>query len=178
MGRTHRSLIRAYTNKLPDSSLRYVLESLLPYSRANMHLTFSPVKFFDDLEQISHTKSNSYKRETLRRSYHQAVDRGYIDIQPDGTPALSADGRHAIEPYRPTKLPRSELLVIFDIPESRRRQRDQFRLLLRELKFQQIQKSVWSSPFDSREVIMQATKELQVQKYIELRESIRLTAPI
>jgi len=44
------------TKVLPNTALAYVLESLIPYSDANIKLAFKPHLFFNDLENIARQK--------------------------------------------------------------------------------------------------------------------------
>ncbi len=164
-------MFHAYTNTLPDSALRYVLEALIPYTQANIKLAFKPSEFFNDLEHIDRKKQ--YSRSSLRRAYHQAKRAGYIDTS-GKTPTISAGARRMLEPYQPTRLESARLIVMFDIPEIHKTQRDKFRQLLRELRFDQVQKSVWSSEFDSRDIIRQAVVDLGIADYTVVYEAVPL----
>lgn len=170
MPRPKRTLYQAYTGTLPDSSLRYILEALLPYSRANIMLAYKPNSFFNDLEKIS----NKYSRSTLRSSYYRAIKDGYIVVSPSRQPTLSPTGHAALEPYQPVKLSGAYIVVIFDIPEQYARQRARFRTLLRELDFVPVQKSVWESTYDSRAILTQAMRELRITPYVKLYEAVAI----
>ncbi len=52
-------------------------------------------------------------------------------------------------------------MIIFDVPESDRKMRDKFRTTLKALGYQQLQKSVWVSPYD---VFRQTEKVIKLNK--------------
>ncbi len=60
------------------------------------------------------------------------------------------------------------LMVIFDIPEKRRKDRDLFRSLLYNLGFQKIQQSVWVSPYDVYKELKEVIKRLGINRYIKI----------
>lgn len=59
-------------------------------------------------------------------------------------------------------------LVIFDIPESKRKMRDQFRNFLREQGFGQLKSSVWLSPWDKSESVRPVIKRLNLGDIVTL----------
>lgn len=153
-----------------DSALRYILESLVPYTEANLLLTFKPNKFFDELD-----KKSFRKRQTWRNAYSKARKNGLIKVDDEGVPKLTPKGQKSLKRYKAKKLGKGvELMIIFDIPEVERGKRQQLRLLLKELKFRQVQKSVWTSELDGRSHIESEAKYYGFGKYIELYEVHRL----
>jgi CRISPR-associated endonuclease Cas2 len=67
-----------------------------------------------------------------------------------------------------------KLMVIFDVSERTHRKRDRLRCLLRNLDFQQVQKSVWITEYDHRDVLVQAIKELELANQVLLYECLPL----
>jgi len=67
-------------------------------------------------------------------------------------------------------------MLVFDIPEDERHKRDRLRLLLRELSFEQVQKSVWTSENDHRDYIRAEIHDFGLDEYVQLYES-RLIKP-
>lgn len=57
-------------------------------------------------------------------------------------------------------------MIIFDIPEEKRRLRNLLRQYLHILGFGKVQRSVWISPFDLTVQIMFYTKKLQISDYV------------
>ena len=60
------------------------------------------------------------------------------------------------------------LMIIFDIPEKRRKDRALFRFYLYNLGFQKIQQSVWISPYDIYDEVKEVIKKLGLNRYIKV----------
>ena len=147
-------------NRRP-SALSYVIEGLVPYTRANLQLIFKPGAFFRELESRSNTKATQ-----LQRAYYRARKQGVI---------LYKDGEFIIDPIYLAKarldhakpLPYSQtMLVIYDIPEQYATRRRQLRDLLRQLDFIQIQKSVWQTDIDLLEPVLGVIDRLKLTPYV------------
>lgn len=65
-------------------------------------------------------------------------------------------------------------MVIFDIPEYSALLRRRLRRLLKVLRFIQVQKSVWITEYDHRDVLGQAVKEMDLADYVEIYECAKL----
>lgn len=165
---------RAHSKKqLPDSTLKYILESIVPYSDANLKLAFKPHWFFIDLENIARRQQREHTYSKVRSAYYRAVKKGYITLE-RGRPQLTARGLQKVKPYVPKKLRGAQLMVIFDIPESERHKRRHLRVLLKELKFRQIQKSVWVTDYDYRDILKMEVKDQQTSDYVLIYEVFKL----
>ncbi len=57
-------------------------------------------------------------------------------------------------------------LVCYDIPESKKRERDYFRFVLRNLSFKQIQKSLWVLPWECKEEIAIICQNIGIQPFV------------
>jgi len=57
-------------------------------------------------------------------------------------------------------------MVIFDIPEDKKKLRELFRSRLKELGFQKMQNSVWINPHDVQGVIKLLTESFELDKYV------------
>lgn len=154
------------------TALGYVLEGLIPFTEANMKLAFSPNRFFDELDRI---RGKKYKRQSVRNAYYSARRAGLIEIGDDGIPRLTERGRMRVTPYQPGRLAGgAQLFVIFDIPEAERRKRLRFRRVLRELGFQQVQKSVWTTSLDHRRYLRAEIEYSDLGEYVQIYEAVRL----
>lgn len=154
-------------DRLPASALNYTLQALIPYTRANIKLVFIPRLFFSDLEKIS--KKN---RQTLRNAYYKAQKSGLIELSKSGVPRLTDKGKRRIKPFNAKKQPKGSLLMVaFDIPEAERWKRRQLRLLLRELSFTQVQKSLWASKYDHKQYLVMEIKQNGLENYVALFEA-------
>lgn len=158
--------------ELPESALKYILEAFIPYTDANIKLAFKPAWFFRDLERID--RNRRYKKETLKKAYYKAVKANLIELDDKGVPRLTTKGQVYLKPFRPKRLKGSKLMVIFDIPEVQRSKRNHLRLLLVELKFKQVQKSVWVSDYDSREYLQEEIRVYKLAQYVEIYEAKKL----
>ena len=92
-----------------------------------------------------------------------------------GMPQLTKAGLQQLRRYEPRKLKgAASVLVVFDIPEEERRLRSRLRALLRELRFTQIQQSVWRSEYDVVDYLVEGLRQDGLSEYVEVHESIRI----
>lgn len=134
------------------STTHYILSSIIPYTESNLKLTFKPNLFFTDLEKLSDKR---YSYDALRTSYYRAIRSGFMQVDDNGVPQLTEAGNIQLKRYQPQKLKgAASVLVIFDIPEHQRGRRQKLRSILRELRFVQIQQSVWQSEYDVIEYLV------------------------
>lgn len=160
------------------SPTHYILAGLMPFTEANIKLSFKPNLFFNDLERLDRIKEykDSYKptKSSVRSAYYRVVKKGLVEIDDDGIPKLTNDGLKTLKKFSSKRLNNSLLMVIFDIPEFDRKKRDRLRTILKELEFKQAQKSVWISSFDSREYLWLELKDQNLEKYVQIFESRKL----
>lgn len=147
----------------------YVLTALIPYSKSNLQLSFKPNAFFNELEKIS-----KYKRNTLQTAMWRARQRGYIERE-GSLVRITEKGLKKVKPYEAKKLNKeASLIIIFDIPEELAPLRRRLRLLLREWKFIQVQKSVWASKYDYKKLLINAVEEMEIENFIQIFEGAKL----
>ncbi len=60
------------------------------------------------------------------------------------------------------------VMVVFDIPEKRRKIRDRLRSFLRSLGFQMFQKSIWISPYDVLEKVQKLAEKFYLEKSVRI----------
>lgn len=105
-----------------------------------------------------------YKRKILKRVTISGLE-GYV---------LHQRGKMRVAQIRALsakkkKLPNHQwLLIFFDIPEKQKKIREHFRILLKSMGFQQLQKSVWMTPYDVIRDIKKAILEYGISKNTEL----------
>ena len=154
------------------SSTNYILRALIPYSESNLKLAYHPNQFFNDLEKLEEVKVT---RKSLRTSYYRAIKRGLIKIDKGGVPRLTEKGLYKINKYSPRKLGKNaRILITFDIPENERHLRDRLRAILRELKFEQVQKSVWETEYDVIKYLKMEVKEHGLENKVNVYESLKI----
>lgn len=148
----------------------YVLKALLPYTRPNLLLVFTPALFFAEL-----TKHSKYKKSTLQSAYYRSIQRGLVELDLRRTPSLSTHAKVLLQMNEPRKFKAGECLIVaFDVPENKRYKRDYIRTLLRELNFEQIQKSVWLSRYRHTDFIIDECLEQGLGDYVCIFEARRL----
>jgi len=154
--------------KKEDSTIKYVLKALVPYTEANLKLSFHPNAFFDELDRIS-----ARKRSATRSAYYYSLRKKLIEFDDQGLPRLTEKGRRKIRTYKPKKLGKNaKILVIFDIPEKNRWKRDRLRSMLSGLEFERVQRSVWQSNLDTRKYIRTELQELGLEHNVKIYEAV------
>ena len=155
----------------PRTATQFILRGLLlPFSNENLLLTYKPSRFFYELSKIS-----GHREQTLRTAFSRAKHSGLIKIDDNALPRLTSRGKLKAAPFVSEKLSnKGRLLVIFDIPVSRGSTRRDFRQLLKNLGFKQVQQSVWVTDNDRRKIIIEAIAEYQLDGCVEFYEAARL----
>jgi phenylacetic acid degradation operon negative regulatory protein len=156
-------------SRKPKSATYYVLSALIPYTEANLKLTFLPHRFFQDLDRIS-----VHNRTANRTAYYRARQQGLIRIDNQNNVIITSKGKRKLAPYSSDKLVGSNIMVIFDVPEHERIKRNRLRQLLKDLQFKQVQKSVWMTNMDFRDVLTQEIERLDLREYVEVYEARKL----
>jgi CRISPR-associated endonuclease Cas2 len=146
-----------------------VLKAFMPYSRQNLALAFKPNYFFNELE-----KNSNFRKQTIKRAWETAISNDFI-TEVDGKFRMTAIGLRYTRPFTAKKLDKDvRLMVVFDIPESRASDRRKLRWLLKKWEFDMIQKSVWTSRYDHKNLIQETVKEMGLTEFVQLYESARL----
>ncbi len=146
-----------------------LLLALVPYTEQNALLIFKPNLFFDQLE-----RKTGYSQYNLKRAYER-IKKDKIIIGTDNHIELLLKGQQIVQPFIAKKIPNDTILmVIFDIPEENADRRRKFRYLLRQLKFKQVQQSVWSTDMDYKKFLSESIIDLKIDKWVQIYESSRL----
>ncbi|MFO0970815.1 MAG: hypothetical protein U0520_00480 [Candidatus Saccharimonadales bacterium] len=153
------------------SALGYVIEALIPFSDANLNLTFKPSQFFRELAEKTGKAESSLKNALVKAKKDNLLVLTGSRVHFENEAMILIERFKKLEA---TPLRSGYVLVLFDIPQSHDYQR---RLLVRELKalrFKQIQKSVWASDHDNRDVLLDIVSELKIGRFV----AISLTHPV
>lgn len=151
---------------LPKSATLYVLKALIPYSRANLKLNFKPGLFYRDLEKVSR-----YNRRTIQNAFYLAKKKNLVNVNRTGPPSLTKKGLLLVKIYEPKLLGnKARLMIAFDIPEKEKWKRQHLRLLLKQLCFEQVQRSVWITKYDFRQHLTEEINQLDLQDHVRLFE--------
>ena len=80
-------------------------------------------------------------------------ENGYYSVTNAGEELLNKWKMSQYQIKRPKKWDKKWRVIIFDIPEKKRKIRDHVRMILSEAGFQRLQNSVWVYPYDCEDVI-------------------------
>jgi len=133
--------------------------------RVYMH----PRWFFRELEKVSHKK---YKIPTLYGTVRRLEKKGWVESK-----GKYRQKRIAISPLGRAQLlvSRKKLkrewdgkwrLIIFDVPEKKRKNRDFLRYQLKAIGLRPIQRSVWVTPFDLLPEVEELVEMCEVRPYV------------
>lgn len=100
----------------------------------------------------------------ISRSLHSLRDKGLVVIKEHGgkqTAELTSAGRKVltrlslgqVRPPKPKQWDKQWRIVIFDIPERRRKTRGNLRAMLESIGFLKLQESVWIYPYDCEDLL-------------------------
>lgn len=107
---------------------------------------------------------NAQSSQSVRRSFSKLIRHGYVKLEstPAGKRARLTEkgekyaallGEGKLRPRKTKHWDKKWRLLVFDIPERYRRQRDQIRLTLVNLGFYKLQDSVWVYPYDCEDLV-------------------------
>ena len=127
---------------------------------------------FSVIGKIKYFKQRKYQ---LKSSLSRLIHKGYLVIESEGgrkfiklTPkgkrfaALMGEG--SLVPKKPKRWDGKWRMLVFDIPETRRKVRTQIRLTLLNLGFYRLQDSVWVYPYDCEDFITVAKADMKIGK--------------
>jgi len=122
----------------------------------------------DRAEFISRLKY--LKRQGYIESFVQNKEK-YIELTSRGKNRANDLLIDELKSHRPDKWDGKWRVLIFDIPESKKQNRDIFRNKIKSLGFIQIQKSVYVYPFECTQEISFLLESLLIQKYVTIMVS-------
>jgi DNA-binding transcriptional regulator PaaX len=111
------------------------------------------------------------QKETILNSRTRLIRQGFLKYE-NGALTLTAKGEAALRrlelcEYRMKKPKRWDGLwrvLIFDIPEKRRKLRDQVRRMLSAMGFMRVQDSVWLYPYDCEDIVTLLKADFKIGK--------------
>lgn len=115
--------------------------------------------------------NKAQKKQTAQNSFTKLVARGYIGIE-DGKARLTQKGEKLaalmgegrLKPKKPKKWDHKWRVLIFDIPERRKKTREQVRRTVSTLGFKHLQDSVWVYPYDCEDLIVLLKADFKIGK--------------
>lgn len=121
---------------------------------------------------LGETQFQATLRSLKEQEYIEKVERGKYLITPKGVKKIGS-----FDLFRPAKKFKNDdwdgqwKVVIFDIPESKKRERNMFRSILKRKGFIKLQNSVFVSPFAEFEELNLIRCELGIEKYVNFLEA-------
>ncbi|MEK7613027.1 MAG: CRISPR-associated endonuclease Cas2 [Patescibacteria group bacterium] len=113
----------------------------------------------------------SQRRQNIQRSLTRLIRgnyvnvvHGYVKLTPKGDRYAALLGKGKLVPKKPKRWDGKWRVLIFDIPERRRKTRTQVRLTLKHLGFIRLQDSVWIYPYDCEDLITLFKVDMRVGK--------------
>jgi DNA-binding transcriptional regulator PaaX len=98
----------------------------------------------------------------LKISFEEGERR--IELTKKGQQALDFCQRHGFKSKQPKSWDEKWRVIIFDIPERRKRVREQVRFTLKQIGFIRLQQSVWIYPYPCEELISLLKVDFQIGK--------------
>ena len=118
---------------------------------------------------------NSYNPRSIQNSMYKLKNKGYISKN-HGNLCLTSRGKIYIDLIKHLKEFRSEnlktaqknLLVLYDIPEEKKKEREWFRRHLKNFHFIMIQRSVWVGPSPLPKEFMEYIESIGLKKFLRI----------
>ncbi|MEK7615985.1 MAG: CRISPR-associated endonuclease Cas2 [Patescibacteria group bacterium] len=144
-------------------------------------LSYKPLKtILRDLLFDKVSQRDGINKTTFARKMYDLQKGNFVTIKGDQV-TVTKKGWQRIDLERIDKLQWDDKkqdgffrLIIFDIPEKRRRARDILREKLREFECHQIQKSVFVTPYRCEEVMNELVKLLHVERHVHIIKAVHL----
>ncbi|MDO8517839.1 MAG: hypothetical protein Q7S26_00910 [bacterium] len=117
----------------------------------------------------------SHQKQGIKRSLSRLITHGYIVVEgmetgkrlrltPKGERCAALLGEGRLMPKKTKRWDKKWRILIFDIPERRRKTRDQIRITLVTLGFRRLQDSVWVYPYDCEDIITLLKVDFRIGK--------------
>ncbi|HDO23714.1 MAG TPA: CRISPR-associated endonuclease Cas2 [bacterium] len=159
---------------------------LLLFAGAALGFSRSPKNYFKILEEIPKAWKE-INRNRLYRIVHEFYNERIIDYKEDKDGivriVLTKEGKKKalqfqideIKIKKPTEWDSIWRIVIFDIPEKKKKAREALRRKLQELGFKKLQKSVFVHPFECEDEIDFIVEVFQIRPYIRFIRATSIT---
>jgi DNA-binding transcriptional regulator PaaX len=113
------------------------------------------------------------KKQNVEKSLSRLIRRGYVVVEGNlarltqkGEKFAALLGEGKLAPRKPKRWDGKWRLLVFDIPERRKKSREQIRITLTQLGFRRLQDSVWVYPYDCEDLITLLKIDLKIGKDI------------
>lgn len=132
---------------------------------------------YRDVIHLRREYARKKRKRTFSQFIHYLQEQGYIKVKVlEGTKGvmLTPKGAEKVLRIRRKAAGRKKrkdgkwIMIIFDIPEKRRQDRDLLRDALEDMGYQKLQHSVWVCPYDMYEETEKAIREYQIIPFVKL----------
>jgi hypothetical protein len=131
--------------------------------------------YLKDYAKLSGIFNRKYRKQKIYQFIHYLRRYGYLktkNFEKYKVFVLTPKGIEKVLRVKFTSSPKTKsdkwLMVIFDVPEDKRKQRDQFRRMLKLLGYQQLQKSIWISPYNVISETKNLIKLFDLERFVQL----------
>ena len=144
------------------------MRAFIPFTEENLLLSYKPNQFFNRLDYLDKlVQITEANRQTVQSTISRAKRAGLLRVDSDGTPSTTWQGKIKAK-VRPTKELHKYLVIIFDIPELRKKDRNKLRDYLRSNYCEMVQKSVWKTKYDIYDELLEVIEDLQIVSYVSV----------
>src|SRR3989338_8626416 len=147
---------------------------LLLLSGLSLGLTRSPKQHFRILRAVPKAWRD-IERRALYRALREFKERRLVDLTENGKKKALAYKIDEMKITEPARWDKKWRLVIFDIPEKKKRAREALREKLKELGFKELQKSVFVHPFESKDEVDFIVEFFAIRPYVRFLRSDFIT---
>jgi hypothetical protein len=109
-------------------------------------VSYLKIKGYLNIKDLKNRKAVMITPKGLEKILHIKINSGEMEKRPD----------------------KKWQMVLFDIPEQKRRDRDFFRGQLKYLGYQKLQKSIWVCPYDVLKLTQQLIKDYKLDRFVRL----------
>lgn len=145
-----------------------ILKAFIPFTEENILLAYSPNRYFNRLEYMDRlVEMTQANRETVRVTISRAKRAGLLSVGSDGAPSTTWRGKIKAK-VRPISKTQRSLIIIFDIPEARKKDRNQLRAYLQSNYCQMVQKSVWQTKYDIYDELLEVIEDIGIVRFVNV----------
>jgi phenylacetic acid degradation operon negative regulatory protein len=151
------------------SLLDYVLSSFIPFTGPNRDLLYHRGRFMRKISKLTGSSINS-----INTTIARAQKNGYLEkVEEKGKKGLRLTTKGRMKTLKIALSDKKERwdgcwrIIIFDIPEKKRKTRDAFRKMIADLGFKKYQISVWICPYSRTSELEMIIEELRLRPYIQ-----------
>jgi len=119
---------------------------------------------FDHKQRMKRSLNSLIRKELLE--FITEDGKKYLRLTPRGEKKLAILSLNNFQIKKPKKWDGKYRVIIFDIKETRRTDRERWRVFLRQIGFMRLQHSVWVFPYDCEDVILMLKTHLHIGKDI------------